>query len=361
MSFTYAELFAGILGFGTALDDLGGQPVFISEIDKFAQQAIRALGRGDLLHGDITKIAAAAVPDHDLLVGGFPCQAFSVAGKRLGFEDMRGTLFFEVVRIAKEKKPKAILLENVKDLVNHAKGDTISTMLHALNDIGYIVDLQILNSKFFNVPHNRQRVFICAVRDDLAKPQPWIDTTGRTSIPKLKKRLQGEGVRSFNLDWPQQEEISCRLLDILEPIREEKYYLQPEKVDQLRAQVETGPDEIAIRQATKEGYAVAVPGDAVNFSFPSSKTRRGRIGKQLANTLEASNINQAVLLKEGGALRLKKLSPLECWRLQAFPDESFQKVKASGVSERQLYKQAGNAVTVNTVRAVSEKILAFLQ
>lgn len=504
--FTYAELFAGILGFGTALDDLGGEPVFISEIDKYAQTAIRALGRGDLLHGDITKIDAADVPDHDLLVGGFPCQAFSVAGKRLGFEDMRGTLFFEAVRIAKEKRPKALLLENVKGLVSHAKGDTISVMLHALNDIGYVVDMKILNSKFFGVPQNRERIFIVAIREDLADVAEWTDIEGKDSFPKTKRRLQEEGLVTFNFDWPPEGKVTKRLRDVLETEVDEKYYLAADKVEKLVAALDDGKG-LAIREATKKGYAMAEPGDAVNFQFPDSKTRRGRVGKQIANTLEASNINQGVVeqltifdfeeaaresepeavqmgaiwgndrqagrmwdvnglspalrtasggynepiideaaarhaeptvrkvgntnpsgqgmngnvysveagicptlttnkgegtkvmearavmtpdiinkaqngrrFKEDGEesftltaqdrhgvalgaypeYRIRKLTPRETWRLQAFSDAAFDKVKAAGISDTQLYKQAGNAVTVNVIRAIAEKLLPFL-
>ena len=422
MIFKYAELFAGILGFGTALDDFGGRPVFISEIDRYAQQAIQALGRGDLLHGDIRQVEAAAVPDHDLLVGGFPCQAFSVAGKRLGFEDMRGTLFFEAVRIAKEKRPKALLLENVKGLTNHRKGETISVMLHALNDIGYAVDMQILNSKYFDVPQNRERVFIVAIREDLADMAEWIDVEGRGSFQKTKRRLQDEGLVTFNFDWPLQEAVTKQLRDILEPEVDEKYYLSDEKVKQLIA-ASTGGKGLAIREATKKGFAMAEPGDAVNFQFPDSKTRRGRVGKQIANTLEASSINQGVVeqltlfdddifsdaaaaapapsmpearpvmtpdiinkyqngrrMKDDGEpaysltardrhgvalgtfpeYRIRKLTPRETWRLQSFSDAAFDRVQASGMSDSQLYKQAGNAVTVNTVRAIAEKLLPFL-
>ena len=418
MSIKYAELFAGILGFGTALDAAGCEPVFISEIDKFAQEAIRALGKGHLLHGDITKIEAAAVPDHDLLVGGFPCQAFSIGGKRLGFEDMRGTLFFEVVRIAKEKQPKAILLENVKGLLSHGKGDTLSVMLHALNEIGYLVDFSVLNSKFFGVPQNRERIFIVAVRADVVRRERWIGTLGKTIIPKTKRRLQKEGVAAFNFPWPEQKEVTAKLTDVLEENVDESFYLADERVEQLLADAlkKNVPLEgLPIREATKKGYAIAGPGDAVNFQFPESRTRRGRVGRQIANTLEASGINQGVVeqlsfwedepdlfdegeawpisdvrykdrkqngrrikgnnepsfavtteerhgvaLNEGGQFRIRKLTPRETWRLQSFPDAAFDRVRAASLSDTQLYKQAGNAVTVNTVRAVAERLLPFL-
>src|SRR5699024_12199784 len=128
MKFTYASLFSGIGGFEQALDKFGGECVFASEIDKFAAQAYETL-YGHKPTGDVTKIDAKDVPDHDLLVGGFPCQSFSVAGKRKGLEDARGTLFFEIARIAAEKQPKALLLENVKGLVHHDKGNTLAVMI----------------------------------------------------------------------------------------------------------------------------------------------------------------------------------------------------------------------------------------
>src|SRR5699024_248840 len=127
--FTYVSLFSGVGGFEQALDSLGGTCVFASEFDKFAAQAYETLYGEDVLHGDITEIDAEDVPNHDVLVGGFPCQAFSVAGQRKGLEDARGTLFFEIARIAKEKQPKALLLENVKGLVNHDKGNTLDLMI----------------------------------------------------------------------------------------------------------------------------------------------------------------------------------------------------------------------------------------
>src|SRR5690606_13091620 len=148
MTFRYVSLFSGVGGFEQALNKLGGTCVMASEIDKWANLAYETL-YGHKTVGDITKVAAEDVPDHDLLVGGFPCQAFSVAGKRLGFEDTRGTLFFEMARIAKAKKPKVILAENVKGLVSHDKGRTLNVIIQTLNDIGYTVDFEVLNSKFF--------------------------------------------------------------------------------------------------------------------------------------------------------------------------------------------------------------------
>src|SRR5690625_1633728 len=236
--FNYVSLFAGIGGFEQALNNLGGTCVFASEIDKFAAKAYEAL-YGEKPAGDITEIDAKDIPDHDLLVGGFPCQSFSVAGKRAGFDDVRGTLFFEIARIAEEKKPKALLLENVKGLVNHDKGNTLDAMLTLLNDIGYVKDFEIINSKYFGVPQNRERIFIVAVRKDLIISEPFNEeaTKGNTIVPKGKRRI-GEWANVFNFDWPDQAEVTTRLRDILESNVEEKYYLDEEKTAKLVAQLE---------------------------------------------------------------------------------------------------------------------------
>src|SRR5699024_3075847 len=220
-----------------------GTCVFASEFDKFAQQSYTALYCDEHLHGDITKIDEKGVPEHDLLVGGFPCQAFSVAGKRGGFEDARGTLFFEVARIAKEKQPKALLLENVKGLVGHDKGKTLDTIIKTLNDIGYRVDFEVLNSKFFGVPQNRERIFIVDVREDLVDNEAWTNVKGATVVPKGKRRISGYTgedaweLKTFNFDFPANDKVTTRLRDILESSVDEKYYLDEEKTAKLVAQL----------------------------------------------------------------------------------------------------------------------------
>lgn len=513
--FTYVSLFSGVGGFEQALNRLGGTCVFASEIDRFATQAYETLYGGDHLYGDVTKIDAQDVPDHDLLVGGFPCQSFSVAGKRGGFDDARGTLFFEIARIASVKQPSALLLENVKGLVNHDKGNTLDTMIRTLNEIGYVVDFEIVNSKYFDVPQNRERIFIVAIRNDLVDSETFSEesTKGQTIVPKGKRRI-GEWADVFNFDWPEQCEVTSRLRDVLETMVDEKYYLDEEKTAKLVAQLESkgpmiiqlprgnnrggeheisptvtssyfegnnllsepqmlghvdlkghdaikrvySPDGInptlttmggghrepkiaevqsignvnpsgkgmngqvydidaglsptlttnkgegtkmleevrpvltpdrmekrqngrrfkedgeesftltsqdrhgiAIREATTKGYAVAAEGDAVNFQFPDSKTRRGRVGKEIANTLEASTINQGTPVREGARYRIRKLTPLECFRLQGFPDEAHQALVDAGISDSQRYKMAGNAVTVNVIEALGQRLLPLIE
>jgi len=235
--FKYVSLFSGIGGFEQALNSLGGTCVMASEIDKFAEKSYQAI-YGHSTVGDVTEIDERDVPNHDMLVGGFPCQAFSVAGNREGFDDTRGTLFFEIARIAKEKKPKLLLLENVKGLVGHDKGKTLDKIVEVLNEIGYVVDYEVLNSKFFGVPQNRERIFILAVREDLIEQEEWI-FEGNTVVPKSKRRIAAyEGVKTFNFNWPAQEEVTVRLREILEPVVEDRFYLSSEKTETLIKQLE---------------------------------------------------------------------------------------------------------------------------
>ena len=210
----FIELFAGIGGFRYGLEmasrnimcDKGrgqGEPnaetrlgfscCWANEIDRYACQIYRKnYGEGELYEGDITKVKAENIPDHDLLVGGFPCQAFSIAGKRRGFNDTRGTLFFEIARIAREKQPRFLLLENVKGLLSHAKGRTFGTILSTLDEIGYDLQWQVLNSKNFGVPQNRERVFIVGHLRGTSRSQvfPIKKTTEKSNSMLSAKRVQ---------------------------------------------------------------------------------------------------------------------------------------------------------------------------
>ena len=163
MAIRFFDMFAGIGGFRSGLEAIGGfECVGYCEIDKYAKQAYEAIydTGGELYFDDARKIVPEQLPDFDLLVGGFPCQSFSIAGARKGFDDTRGTLFFEIARIAAVKKPKYLFLENVPGLLNHDKGRTFETILRTLDELGYDVCWQVLNSKNFGVPQSRNRVFI---------------------------------------------------------------------------------------------------------------------------------------------------------------------------------------------------------
>lgn len=401
----FLDLFSDIGGFRLGLERAGAHPVGWIEWDKFARASYEAMHdtADEFTAKDITEVTADDLEPLrgkvDIIAGGFPCQAFSIAGSRKGFEDTRGTLFFDIIRVAKELKPKAMLLENVKGLINHDKGNTLDTMIKVLNDTGYIVDFEVLNSKNFGVPQNRERVFIVAVRDDLIDAEEW-NIEGTTIVPKGKMRIGGyEGTKSFNFNYPKGNNDTPKLKDILENDVNESFYLSDDNLieityfngdtkgkilNPLKDKTSNGwhyeqnihdsrgitrtvkanggsgnipkvIEGLAIKEATKQGYAIAKDGDAVNYQFPKSKTRRGRVGKQIANTLEASAINQGVVED----YRIRKLTPKECFRLQAFPDELFDKAQAVN-SNSQLYKQAGNSVTVNVVEEIAKNLLELI-
>ncbi|MBO0602719.1 DNA (cytosine-5-)-methyltransferase [Sporosarcina sp. E16_3] len=422
--FNYVSLFSGIGGFEQALNNLGGSCVLSSEIDKFANQSYEAL-YGHPTAGDIMAIDAKDVPDHDVLVGGFPCQSFSVAGKRGGFEDARGTLFFEVARLAAEKQPKVVLLENVKGLVGHDKGKTLDTIVKTLNDIGYTVDFEVLNSKFFGVPQNRERIFIIGVRDDLVDSVPWA-IEGNTVVPKGKRRIADYGVESFNFDWPKNDTVTTRLRDVLEAQVDEKYYLSDDKTAKLVAQLDGSVRmDFPAVGVGKDGESRAIIGSTPRMNLPqhinksqstmifgdpqmlghvelnghdaikrvySTESVRPTLttmggghrepkiaepqviaeGDDLSYCLDAnytkglapSGLNKGRRTHVGEDVkpryRIRKLTPLECWRLQGFSDEEHQTVVDAGLSDSQRYKQAGNAVTVNVIKAIGERLLPYL-
>ena len=418
----FIDMFSGIGGFRTAMENNGHECIAYSEIDKYAKQSYQAMydTENEIDLGDITNISQEYLShfkkDNDMVVGGSPCQAFSVAGKQAGFEDTRGTLFFEYAKVVKETQPKYFLFENVKGLMSHDKGNTIRVVLETFNELGYYIDFNVFNSKYYGVPQNRERIYILGKRKDLVEQPKYHDKTkGKKKFDEIHNWAV-DNINYVELLPTLQTEVTTRLVDVLEDEVDEKYYLSDEKVEKLTLDNDLGGDKritmpvltpdrlnkrqngrrfkedgepmftltaedrhgIAVREATKQGYAVAEQGDSVNVTFPTSKTRRGRVGKQVAQTLQAGEVNQGVViddtqgydgvryykgiaptlrsnrsgLKTIDKLRIRKLTPLECWRLQGFTDEQFYKAKNSGVSKSQLYKQAGNSVSVPVVDAI---------
>ncbi|MCM3118970.1 DNA cytosine methyltransferase [Staphylococcus saprophyticus] len=326
----FIDICSGIGGFRSALENNGHECLAFAEIDKYAKQSYRAIydtdGEEDL--DDITTITDEHFRLYrgqcDIITAGFPCQSFSIAGKRAGFEDTRGTIFFHIARAIKEIQPSYVLLENVKGLLSHDEGWTYRTIVQTLDELGFISEWGMFNSKYWGVPQNRERVYILVTRKDRFK--------GPVLFDLLK----------------QQTEVTTCLIDVLEDEVDEKYYFSEEKTKKLVINLDSNKI-IRVREATKQGYALAERGDSVNVSYPTSKTRRGRVGKQVAQTLQAGEVNQGVVM---GDIRIRKLVPIETWRLQGFTDEQFYKAKESGVSNSQLYKQAGNAVSVPVVDAI---------
>lgn len=317
--FSFIDLFAGIGGFRLALQNLGGRCVFTSEIDKNAQKTY-ITNFGDLPHGDITQIEAASIPDHDVLCAGFPCQAFSVAGKRGGFEDTRGTLFFDVARIIKEKQPKAFFLENVKGLTFHNGGKTLKTILHVLReDLNYFVPPpQVMNAKDFGVPQNRERIFIIGFHKSL-------------------------NINEFT--YPKPLDIKVVFEDIRETQTvETKYYLSTQYLQTLK-------NHRNRHESKGNGFGFAIiPNDGLANAIVV-----GGMGKERNLVYDDRLIDFTPTTKIKGEVNreyIRKMTPREWARLQGFPD-TFQ----IAVADVHAYKQFGNSVAVPAIQATAAEII----
>lgn len=323
--FKFIDLFAGIGGFRMALQNLQGKCVFTSEWDKYSKQTYRA-NFGEIPFGDITKSSTKNyIPnDFEVLCAGFPCQAFSIAGKRGGFEDTRGTLFFDVAEIIKTKQPKAIFLENVKGLRNHDKGKTLATILNVLReDLGYYVpEPQIINAKEFGVPQNRERIFIVGFHKE-------------TNITDFQ--------------YPEPEEYKSTLDDILEEQEVSvKYYLSDVYLQTLK-------NHRARHESKGNGFGYAIiPNDGIANAVVCGGMGRERNlvhDDRLTNFIPVTKISGQVN-REG----IRKMTPREWARLQGYPD-NFKIV----VSDAQAYKQFGNSVAVPAIQATANQIIKKLR
>lgn len=407
----FIDLFAGIGGFRLGMESAGHECVAFCEIDKFARASYKAIHdtKGETEYHDITSVTDEEWRKFrgtvDVICGGFPCQAFSVAGKRKGFlDETRGTLFFEIARAAKQIKPRILFLENVKGLLSHDKGRTFGVILNTLDELGYDCEWQVLNSKNFGVPQNRERVFIIGhLRGERGREVFPITGKNATAINVINKKdgmpretnrvyspeglsptlntMQGGGRepkiitgQPTRIDGKRQ--VNYKLSDTVGTLLASQYKngdTQPKVVipvstpdiakkrqngrrfkddgDEMFTLTAQDRHGVLVKEATKKGYAEANVGDSINISHPNSKTRRGRVGKQIANTLLTGE-EQAVVTEE---TRIRKLTPRECWMLQGFPDLAFDKAQEVN-SNSQLYKQAGNSVTVNVIAEIAKKL-----
>lgn len=411
MSIKYLDMFSGIGGFRSGLERIGGfECVGYCEIDEYARRAYETLydTKGEMCFEDARTINPDMLPDVDVICGGFPCQSFSIAGKRRGFDDIRGTLFFEIARIAAVKKPALLFLENVPGLLSHDEGRTFATILSTLDEIGYDVWWQVCNSANFGVPQSRNRLYIIGYNRKKCEGEilPFNQTNPKTII----RRLPGsEGRRVY----------SSEALGItLTASSNTGLYIIP----------------IPVKSKTKNGYQLAFPNDSIDIAYIELNSRRGRVGAEIAHTLmtgstqayyfidinpnpkltelarcitarQDSGINHRkgehsgvmAIVKELTAdevLQLgdksdywtfenpnddtitaliifdnegnffigyiRRLTPRECWRLQGFTDEQFDKVISAGISDTQLYKMAGNAVSVPVISAFGKQIKRIL-
>lgn len=378
----FLDLFAGIGGFRIGMESAGHECIGFCEIDKFARASYKAIHdtKGEIELHDITTVSddtIRGIGHVDVICGGFPCQAFSIAGARRGFEDTRGTLFFEIARFASILKPRYLFLENVKGLLNHDRGNTFEVILSALDELGYDVEWQVLNSKNFGVPQNRERVFIIGhLRGGSGRKVFPLSGDGAAITceqPKINKvgniRKKGKSQSGVVVSIDSLAPTLCSTTTQKDPLKvlienEIKQFgvLQPNynqsgvvyEIDGISPTIRAYQGgnlepKIRVKEATKQGYQEAEIGDSVNLSHPNSKTRRGRVGKKIANTLLTGE-SQGVVEPD---FRIRKLTPRECWRLQGFPDWAFDKAQEVN-SNSQLYKQAGNSVTVNVISAIAQ-------
>ena len=324
--FTFIDLFAGIGGFRMAFQNLGGECVFSSEWDEQAKKTYYS-NYGDVPFGDITKESTKnKIPKgFDILCAGFPCQAFSLAGKRRGFAETRGTLFFDVADILRRYQPKAFFLENVKGLAIHDKGKTLETILNTLDEVGYVVpDPQILNAMYYGVPQHRERIYIVGFRKDL-------------------------GVKKEDFVYPERhKDIPC-WLDVREkePVPA-KYYLSETYIETLRR-------HRARHEAAGHGFGYKI----IDDKAVANAIVCGGMGRECNLVLDfrqtdltpTTNI-KGEINKEG----IRKMTPREWARLQGYPD-NFKIV----VADASAYKQFGNSVAVPAIQATAEQLLITLK
>lgn len=352
----------------------GFRVIWANEWDKYAASIYRKnFGEKELVEGDITKIEADNIPDFDLLCGGFPCQPFSLAGKRQGFKDLRGTMFFEVARIAEAKRPRLLLLENVKGLLSHADGGTFETIIRTLDELGYDVEWQVLNSKYFGVPQNRERVFIIghlrgagtkqifpiAENDQSSYEENSIgrEETVFNTLTSTDFKMHGDG--NYDVERGESKGL-IQVGEVWEGSQCRVY--SPEGIAPTVHKSGGCTEPLIVADRTRS-YA----GLGRNLESP----------KPLANTLSGVQKDNLVLLDNfGGNIKqrvksdgvawtlggsktdvmheqsIRRLTPVECERLQGFPDGW-----TSGVSDTQRYKCLGNAVTVNVIKFLGKKLL----
>ena len=384
MTLTFLDFFSGVGGFRHGLELAGMKCIGFCEKDKFARKSYEAMydTKGEWFHDDITTIDPTRLPKADLWCAGSPCQNVSIAGKRAGLYGERSGLFFTFVELIKsqkeEDKPEWVLLENVKGLLSSGGGRDYLDYLSILDESGYDLEWQVFNSKDYGVPQNRERIY--TIGHLRRKGRRQVLPISRESSSHLKQLVGG--IQSYRVYDPSGiattlvgeggglgAKTGLYLIDqsLTEPkLTEEarcitaRYTAGATKRTAMNSGVlEVQPiltQGIKVRNGTKQGYQLAVVGDSVDLSYPSSLTRRARVGRGIAHNLSCSCQMGAVVWK-GRVVKIRRLTPKECFRLQGFSDDLFEKAKAVN-SDAQLYKQAGNGVTVPVVYAIGCAILS---
>lgn len=336
MSIRFLDMFAGIGGFRSGLERIGGfKCIGHCEIDKHTNKAYNAIynPEGETFYEDATKIVPEELPDIDLICAGFPCQSFSVAGKRLGFEDdTRGTLFFEIARIAKRKRIPYLLLENVPGLLSHNQGKTFETIIFSLEELGYHIEWFILNSANFGVPQQRKRLFIVGSLNGECIGE--ISPIHCRNAKALREIVGGsQGKRIYDTDG-----VACT--QCASAGKTGLYFIDLNKnpIITEHARCITTRQDSGVSNHKGEHSGVMMEINKVS-SPPPTFTIKAR--------------DKHGIWHEG---YIRKLMPIECWRLQGFTDEQFYTAEATGLKDCHLYKMAGNAVTVPVISAIGQKL-----
>lgn len=324
LKFDFIDLFAGIGGFRIALESFGGECVFSSEWDKQAQITYEA-NFHDIPKGDITKINERAIPSHDVLCAGFPCQAFSISGKQRGFEDTRGTLFFDIARIAKFHKPKVIFLENVKNFARHDNGRTLNIIKNTLKSLGYDIFHGVLNASDYGIPQSRERIYIVAFRKDLKVKD--FKFPAPTYKPVILK------------DYLQPNSEAKNQIIKLEKTSGIKFHDNPKK---LRPAVYPKKRLSSIRIGTINGGG---QGERI-YSIEGHAITLSAHGGGIASKTGAYMVGNVI----------RKLTPYECSRIMGFP-----KTFKTPVSDSQAYKQFGNSVVIPIITRIFKSIMIVLE
>ncbi|HEL1655018.1 TPA: DNA cytosine methyltransferase [Streptococcus suis] len=336
----FLDLFAGIGGFRLGMERAGHECVGFCEIDQFARKSYKAIHNteGEFEFHDITRVTDESVRGIgrvDVICGGFPCQAFSIAGKRAGFEDTRGTLFFEIARFASILRPKYLFLENVTGLLNHDNGNTFETILGALDELGYDAEWQVFNSKNFGVPQNRERVFIIGHLRGAGGGAFFPFGRGDKEIGSL----QGQSTNTITARYGEAQGSGSYIIE----------GQQPKIIQRGHGYNQGGEHDIAptlTSNSWQENNHIKV------YDFYNKKTK-DEVGTLTASGHQGNTKAGTFGILDG--IRIRKLTPRECWRLQGFPDWAFDRAQAVN-SNSQLYKQAGNSVTVNVIEAIARKL-----
>ena len=384
MTLTFLDFFSGVGGFRHGLELAGMKCIGFCEKDKFARKSYEAMydTKGEWFHDDITTIDSTRIPKADLWCAGSPCQNVSIAGKRAGLYGERSGLFFTFVELIKsqkeEDKPEWILLENVKGLLSSGGGRDYLDYLSILDEAGYDLEWQVFNSKDYGVPQNRERIYTLGHLRRKGRRQ--VLPLSRESSSHLKQLVGG--MQSYRVYDPSGiattlvgeggglgAKTGLYLIDqsltgpkLTEEARciTARYTAGTTKRTAMNSGVlEVQPiltQGIKVRNGTKQGYQLAKVGDSVDLSYPSSLTRRARVGRGIAHNLSCS-CQMGAVVWNGRVVKIRRLTPKECFRLQGFSDDLFEKAKAVN-SDAQLYKQAGNGVTVPVVYAIGCAILS---